>query len=757
MPSASSKSEKPASSEAVDPLRQAIVVLEHRRRNLEKRKTKLDSYKESVKPLTRDQIEAVSKYDEVLQQLELTKEYVKQFNTISTENEKLKKKNAKKEAQERFLADAKKVRQVLIIQEVLQNMGDEAAKKDFLAGKNGAPMLTETDLKTLDDLYDLLNPEPAFGENTPSRDDQLQKTAELYLSIVEGKQKEVVGMTCLKLKELLTTIHNCGYFDKPLEEKPDPESHTKEHAADEQSESRTKENREEEAPEFREPEKILSNVIVPSQNPPEGALPQVQNPAPMQPLLQGAPMMPPGSQPPLMQPNPAQMIPPNVSNIVPTPVSQVESSYFNAQGVKPRAPQPVPPQTQTRQINEVIQSVTGKFSFLRESELEISEMGPTVVPPNSSGATPQIPAPVPAGIPTRTFTNQNFNGQPAGAPNFPAGYPPQPAAFQTYVPAFPAFVGPNNSPTPNNTLSSTNSSNNSINNINSTSNIPVNTTTAATSTTIDNMKNNNGNIHNSGNINNTTNKNNSNLSSSMNKNMPNPIPMSTSRNPNLACSQGQQQLNPGLTMQQNTQPGSQPPNQQTFQHVNVPQNPLVNAPIEETVHSESEKKDKKEMHRSDWNEQDNTNWADDWAESSEWKSGSHSEAGTSQNKFPSGRVNRNGTGGPRNANGYQGNRNRTNRQGGYRDQGNQGGGGNTNFYQNQNGYQPRSDRSNEYSGGKGNVDFRDNTFKDRGDFNNRDRDSYGGGFKRGPNNRGPNVKGPMDRGDRMGQECCCIT
>lgn len=78
--------------------------------------TKLDSYKESVKPLTKDQIEAVSKYDEVLQQLELTKEYVKQFNSISDENEKLKKKNAKKEAQEKFMTDAKKVKQVLVIQ-----------------------------------------------------------------------------------------------------------------------------------------------------------------------------------------------------------------------------------------------------------------------------------------------------------------------------------------------------------------------------------------------------------------------------------------------------------------------------------------------------------------------------------------------------------------------------------------------------------------------------------------------------------------
>lgn len=49
------------------------------------------------------------------------------------------------------------------------------------------------------------------------------------------------------------------------------------------------------------------------------------------------------------------------------------------------------------------------------------------------------------------------------------------------------------------------------------------------------------------------------------------------------------------------------------------------------------------------------------------------------------------------------------------------------------------------------MDLRENSFKERGDFNNRDRDSFGGGFKRGPNSRGPNMKGPLDRGDRSMQ------
>lgn len=94
---------------------------------------------------------------------------------------------------------------------------------------------------------------------------------------------------------------------------------------------------------------------------------------------------------------------------------------------------------------------------------------------------------------------------------------------------------------------------------------------------------------------------------------------------------------------------------------------------------------------------------------------------------------------------------------GFRDsQNNQGG---NSFYQNQNGYQSRNERNNEYSG-KGNTEFsRDNNFKERGergDYNRENRDGYrgGGGFKGGNgnrDNRASNVKGPLDRNDRQGQ------
>ena len=48
--------------------------------------------------------------------------------------------------------------------------------------------------------------------------EQLQQSAEHLLGIVEGKTKEIAGTSYAKLKELVTTIHTCGYFDQVREE-----------------------------------------------------------------------------------------------------------------------------------------------------------------------------------------------------------------------------------------------------------------------------------------------------------------------------------------------------------------------------------------------------------------------------------------------------------------------------------------------------------------------------------------------------------
>ncbi|OAD57644.1 Caprin like protein [Eufriesea mexicana] len=217
MPSANPKLEKQASTETVDPIRQATVVIEHKIRNLEKRKGKLESYRDlqkNGKELNADQKTAIAKYDEVLQTLDITKELYKQIVGIAHDAVKQQKKLARKEAIERMQQDIAKVREVLLIQDALMNMGTESVREDFLAGKNGAVKLSEQDLKYLDSLYNEVIMKHHREEGEPTFIQQVQKVAEHYVAIVDGKQREVVGTTYNKLKEIITSINQCGYFDQ---------------------------------------------------------------------------------------------------------------------------------------------------------------------------------------------------------------------------------------------------------------------------------------------------------------------------------------------------------------------------------------------------------------------------------------------------------------------------------------------------------------------------------------------------------------
>lgn len=323
--------------------------------------SKLDSYKESGKPLTREQVEAVSKYDGVVQQLELSKDYVKQFTLLCVETDKLRKKAAKKEILERTTAETNKIKQVLMIQDALQVMGTDQTREDFLSGQNGAVPLTDADLKVLDDLYLEVNPK---REGPIPFAAQVQKAAENLMAIADGRPREVAGSTGAKIQALINSINTCGYFKQEVEV-------------------------------------VVDNGQEPEQEPEETpAVPEETVPEPVPDVPAATAQLP---------------IPPNIPTANPihvlksiVPVSQVESSMFNAQGFQPpnntvTAPPVV--QNAAPAINDVMSRVSGNFTFFQESELETTDL--TAVNSAAQGA----PA-----IPTRTFTNQNFNGQPAPPP-----------------------------------------------------------------------------------------------------------------------------------------------------------------------------------------------------------------------------------------------------------------------------------------------------------------------------------------------------
>lgn len=403
MPSAANaKSEKSASTEATDnsPIRQIMTIIEHKIRNLEKRKSKLTSYRDlqkAGKELNSDQKVAVAKYDEVAQTLEFARDLSKQVTAIATAAEREAKKQAKKEAWVRCAAETNKIREVLLILDCLVQMGNAEARNDFLNGTNGAAKLTDEDLKILDDLYPEVTPKHELNEEgQPGFHTHTAKAAEHLYSIVDGKPKEILGTTYTHIKEIISMVHDCGYFDRTLEVAvKSEESH---------------------AP------------VVPEE--------EVTEPAECEPELEPTPVYPaPAALPvppaPAVVPAPAYPLRP----LPPITLQEVEHAYFARQ------------YPQQRPIAEVIGSQN--FFFLQESEID-SPIGTPQPPP-----VPNQPSP-PAPIPTQTFTNQHFVQLPGGRvpdgsapplppqPHFPphsehAGFPPAPMPMQP-VPQLPPQV-----------------------------------------------------------------------------------------------------------------------------------------------------------------------------------------------------------------------------------------------------------------------------------------------------------------------------
>ncbi|CAH0721627.1 unnamed protein product, partial [Brenthis ino] len=372
MPSAANaKSEKPASSEAADntPIRQIMTIIEHKIRNLEKRKSKLTSYRDlqkAGKELNSDQKVAVAKYDEVAQTLEFARDLSKQVTLIATAAEREAKKQAKKDAWVRYSIETNKIREVLLILDCLVQMGNTEAREDFLNGTNGATKLTEEDLKILDNLYPEVTPKHEVNEEGQAGfHTYTMKAAEHLYAIIDGKPKEILGTTYAHIKEIVNTVHECGYFDKSAEiVVPEPE------------ECQNVEEEVEQTPELEEVEQAAPVYA-----------PPVALPAPPAPAVVPAPGYP-------LRPLP------------PITLQEVEHAYFSQQ------------YPQQRPIAEVIGSQN--FFFLQESEID-SPVG-TPQPPILNQPSPPGP------IPTQTFTNQHYVQIPGGRVPEPGTIPmpPQP-------------------------------------------------------------------------------------------------------------------------------------------------------------------------------------------------------------------------------------------------------------------------------------------------------------------------------------------
>ncbi|XP_037071273.1 caprin-1-like [Pollicipes pollicipes] len=379
MPSAEAKQENMASSDSVDPFQKAITYLKFKIKNMDQRKKNLETIKEKLdagmeKELELAQVNAASKLPEVSSNISFLEQTLARLQTHHDEHVKLDRARKQQAKQERYQLDLERVRRILVIQDALGNV-DDRVREDLLAGRRGAPQLTEADLKQLDTIFKLV---------TPSRDeadvpikDQLVTAAEHLLRLADRSQKKVIGTTYENLTKLLETIFESGV----LSEEPAPAENGcdgAEHGAEEPAPA-------EEAAAEPEPAEAAPE---PQQEQPPAE--EEQEPAAL--LVPGPAPGSAGDSPPYPQEvllAPAAMHPAPAMVPMPMPV-----------------PVPVPQQP--------------SINFLQESELLRAD--PSVLDPAVVRFSPAAPADYPVAdvhrhhaIPSQTFTNTNFAGLPPAA------------------------------------------------------------------------------------------------------------------------------------------------------------------------------------------------------------------------------------------------------------------------------------------------------------------------------------------------------
>ncbi|XP_008115598.3 caprin-1 isoform X4 [Anolis carolinensis] len=194
-------------------MKQILGVIDKKLRNLEKKKGKLDDYQDRMNKgerLNQDQLDAVSKHQEVSNNLEFAKELQRSFMALSQDIQKTIKKTARREQLMREEAEQKRLKTVLELQFILDKLGDDEVRSDLKQGTNGVPVLTEGELSTLDEFYKLVDPERDMNVRLSEQYEQ----ASIHLwDLLEGKEKPVCGTTYKALRELIERILQTSYFD----------------------------------------------------------------------------------------------------------------------------------------------------------------------------------------------------------------------------------------------------------------------------------------------------------------------------------------------------------------------------------------------------------------------------------------------------------------------------------------------------------------------------------------------------------------
>ncbi|CAK6961592.1 caprin-1b isoform X2 [Scomber scombrus] len=195
-------------------LKQVLCIIDKKARNMEKKKSKLDDYqvkKDKGERLNQDQLEALVKYQEIINNLEFARELQKTFIGLGQDIQKVVKKSARREQLQREEAEQRRLKTVLELQFLLDRLGDDTVRQDLKQGVGGTPLLTDPDLTAFDEFYKLVGPD---RDQNVRLVDQYEEASVHLWDLLEGKEKAVVGTTYKALKETLDQLLLSGYFDR---------------------------------------------------------------------------------------------------------------------------------------------------------------------------------------------------------------------------------------------------------------------------------------------------------------------------------------------------------------------------------------------------------------------------------------------------------------------------------------------------------------------------------------------------------------
>jgi len=168
--------------------------------------SKLDSVRakqQAGETLEKEQKEAITHYESVINNLEFARELQKNFNQIAADIEKQQKKQAKREKMEKAASEVKRISDILQVQTTLDSMGSDTVRQDFKTGKHGAVVLTDDNLNSLDELYPLISPS-RDGEGEGEFPDKLNTASEHMICLLEARDRAIAGSTYKELMELIT-------------------------------------------------------------------------------------------------------------------------------------------------------------------------------------------------------------------------------------------------------------------------------------------------------------------------------------------------------------------------------------------------------------------------------------------------------------------------------------------------------------------------------------------------------------------------